>query len=308
MANLPVERVLRDRLERVAQAHDLLAAAAHGPAIRLYTAIAEAIAKPIPNAKGHFFLAQRGELLEFGTTDTGEMIERSAPSALDLGPWAVGRADGFAPFGYIRGAWCTVWLRADETLVGGAIITNLEEDPDESIRLAIQAIAAHAGAQLRMIAALEEAKRLSVTDPLTGAKTRQGFMDILQGACDARDNPYIIVFIDLDDFKQINDTQGHARGDEILIRTVETLKNTVRSDEIVARVGGDEFVVLVRADHADAKLISIRLSTALSDVGVKASVGAVPAVENAAASMRRADEAMYAAKATKKRNKQLQLV
>lgn len=302
------EKALRERLARLAHAPVLLADASTGSAPALHTAIASAIALPIVGARGAFFLAQRGSILEYGCDDRGELIERSMPSALDLVPWSTGGADGHAPFGYVRAPWCTIHVKAADVLVGGAILYDLPVVPDEGLRAEIEAIAAHAGALLRMRAALEESERLAVTDVLTGAKTRQAFMDALQRACDARDNPYVVVFLDFDGFKQINDTQGHEAGDKILQLGARTLMNTVRSDEMVARLGGDEFVALVRADHADSKLIALRLTAALEAVGIAASAGAARAIDDAATSLRLADESMYAAKAARKSRARLTVV
>lgn len=308
MDNRSLEKTLRDRLARLAHAHAQLADATRGSATSLHAAIASSIAQPIAGARGAFFLAQRGTILEYGCDDRGELIERSMPSALDLAPWSTGGADGFAPFGYVRAPWCTVHVTASDVLVGGAILYDLPIVPDASSRAEIEAIAAHAGALLRMRSALEESERLQVTDVLTGAKTRQAFMDALQRACDARDNPYVVVYLDFDGFKQINDTQGHEAGDKILQLGARTLMNTVRSDEMIARLGGDEFVALVRADQADSKLIALRLTSALDAVGIAASAGAAQAIDDAATSLRLADEAMYAVKAARKGRARLTVV
>lgn len=94
----------------------------------------------------------------------------------------------------------------------------------------------------------EEALRtLSLVDELTGLYNRRGFMTLAeQPLKQARrgHRELVLLFIDMDDFKEINDTFGHSAGDAALVRTAQILKHTFRDSDIVARVGGDEFVVL----------------------------------------------------------------
>jgi diguanylate cyclase (GGDEF)-like protein len=293
-----LERAYRDRLERLTGAHTILADAAAGPSKSLHRAVAAAFARLL-DSHAAFFLAQRGAIIEFGKDETGETIERSTPSALDLVPWATGAADGSAPFGYIESHWATIWLRVGEEIVGGVIVYGLDAPPDESQRAEFLAIAAHAGAALRMRAAVETAERMATTDALTGAKTRQAFMDALDGASGSR-IAYVVVYLDFDGFKQINDEQGHAAGDEILKRGARVLMQAVRSDEMVARLGGDEFTVLVRAEASETQGIAARLTTALAEAGIAASVGAVPVAEDAATSLALADASMYETKRRRK--------
>ena len=88
--------------------------------------------------------------------------------------------------------------------------------------------------------------RSSVTDPLTGLYNRRMFTDALHAAvaCATTDRPCLLLYLDLDRFKNVNDQFGHAAGDALLIEVGRRLKRTVRAGDIVARLGGDEFVVL----------------------------------------------------------------
>lgn len=89
---------------------------------------------------------------------------------------------------------------------------------------------------------------LAMTDPLTGLANRRAFEDALAGACarlGSEDGGLAVVFCDIDDFKLINDTQGHAYGDDLLLLLAQTLKAAVRKSDLVARLAGDEFVVLL---------------------------------------------------------------
>ncbi|MFM8331189.1 MAG: diguanylate cyclase domain-containing protein [Candidatus Methylumidiphilus sp.] len=85
-------------------------------------------------------------------------------------------------------------------------------------------------------------------DPLTGLRRRQAFerdlIKLLETAVDS-DNPHAMLLLDLDNFKDINDSYGHAAGDMVLIEVARRLKGCVRSNDIVARLGGDEFVIML---------------------------------------------------------------
>lgn len=93
-----------------------------------------------------------------------------------------------------------------------------------------------------------ELRSMSLTDELTGLYNRRGFSTLAgQHLKLARrtGQGFFVIFADLDELKQINDTYGHAEGDAILIATAEILRKTFRESDIVARYGGDEFLILV---------------------------------------------------------------
>ena len=152
-------------------------------------------------------------------------------------------------------------------------------------------------------------------DSLTGLPNRVLFQDRVQHAL-ARGRrattTVVVLFIDLDDFKGINDTLGYAAGDELLRATARRLQPLVRSSDTCARLGGDEFaIVLEDANSAEsARVVAERMLGALRstfalgthDVFVGASVGIAVASSNDSASelMRNADLAMYMAKTSGK--------
>jgi diguanylate cyclase (GGDEF)-like protein/PAS domain S-box-containing protein len=102
----------------------------------------------------------------------------------------------------------------------------------------------------------EEALRsLSLIDELTGLYNRRGFLTLAQQQLKLARRGHrdiLLLFVDMDDFKRINDAHGHAVGDDALRRTSHILKKTFRDSDIVARLGGDEFVVLAADSSRDA--------------------------------------------------------
>ncbi|WP_300006770.1 GGDEF domain-containing protein [Pseudonocardia sp.] len=162
-----------------------------------------------------------------------------------------------------------------------------------------------------------ELQQLAFHDSLTGLANRALFLDRLGHALDvaARDRrPVSVVFLDLDGFKTVNDSLGHAIGDALLIGVAERLRATLRSTDTLARLGGDEFAVLVEQGGPDgattvahALLDALRAPFALDgrSVVVTASVGVAgvgPGTARGAATalLHRADVAMYAVKAAGK--------
>jgi len=148
-------------------------------------------------------------------------------------------------------------------------------------------------------------------DPLTGLGNRALFRDQLEVALARRDSVgsrVAIMFLDMDSFKEINDTLGHSAGDELLVMVATRLRSELRGEDTVARLGGDEFAILV-ADSPDAPSLAARIGEALKQpftlgvhlVHVSASIGI--ATGDAAGRttaeqlLRNADLAMYQAKA-----------
>lgn len=148
---------------------------------------------------------------------------------------------------------------------------------------------------------------LAVHDTLTGLASRGLFLERLTDQLNAGD-PAALFFVDLDRFKQVNDTLGHAAGDRLLVVTAERIRSELRATDLAGRFGGDEFAVLMRGatDVQDATKVGERLVRSLSEpilidgrrVGVGASVGIAMSLtgEDPAELMRRADIAMYQAK------------
>ena len=154
--------------------------------------------------------------------------------------------------------------------------------------------------------------RQAFHDALTGLPNRALFTDRVSHALRRRGRQHrgvVVLFVDLDDFKAINDSLGHHAGDRVLQEVGERLRTTVRPGDTVARLGGDEFAFLLEdvGDPADADEVAERVAVSLAapmavggvEVALRASVGIALATEGdtAADLLRDADTAMYTAKA-----------
>jgi diguanylate cyclase (GGDEF)-like protein len=149
----------------------------------------------------------------------------------------------------------------------------------------------------------EELRSRATRCDLTGLVNRAGFMELVSGALDSTD-PLAIGLLDLDDFKGVNDTLGHDAGDALLVEVAARLRGAVGPRDVVGRLGGDEFAVLLRGDVGETatRLVQILGAPLLLDgqeLRVEASLGVVERSDRSSLGdlLRRADVAMYAAKA-----------
>ena len=165
------------------------------------------------------------------------------------------------------------------------------------------------GLNLRLEGARLQAEEEALTDPLTGLRNRRAADLILERLCGAG-APFGLLHIDLDYFKAVNDTLGHAAGDEVLARVGHVLRDQIRAEDCAARIGGDEFLLVLagRSEptvlQAIASRIIARLSQPMEYDGtaccISASIGIVRsldmAVPNPVQLLAAADRALYAAK------------
>ncbi len=214
-------------------------------------------------------------------------------------------------------------------LVGASVVAVLEffseqhRDPDD----ALLEVMAHVGTQLGRVAERRASTRRlrheAMHDPLTGLPNRGLFAERLERALSRSRCPgaslFAVLFLDLDRFKVINDSLGHAAGDQLLVEVAHRLAGCVRSrsvrspqmEDTIARLGGDEFTLLVEdvRDASDAIRVAERIRDRLAppfridgrEVYVTASMGVALSASGYAAAgelLRDADIAMYRAKAT----------
>jgi diguanylate cyclase (GGDEF)-like protein len=191
------------------------------------------------------------------------------------------------------------------------LLARLGLKPRDLSPAAVAAVSALAAERDELVERLEVAEALADRDTLTPTFNRRAFMRELHRTMSEVERyrtPAAVLFVDLDGFKAVNDSHGHAAGDAVLRQVGRLLADSVRESDVVGRLGGDEFgLILNRAtpDEAAAKaeLLSAALNhTAIIHAGiahhVRVSIGvhAIASVEDPEAALARADEAMYAEK------------
>lgn len=175
------------------------------------------------------------------------------------------------------------------------------------VNFATTATAAIRNAQLHA-----EVQKMAITDPLTGLYNRRGFYTMGDREFERTlrfNTPLSIILLDIDLFKQINDTYGHAVGDKVLQLVAEQTQRSVRKVDIVGRYGGDEFIlILPGTDHFGATAVAERLRKNISTISldientpitISVSMGIVdlsPKIDKLEDLIKRADEALYVAK------------
>jgi two-component system, sensor histidine kinase LadS len=121
--------------------------------------------------------------------------------------------------------------------------------------------------------ALSEAERRAKTDPLTGVLNRRSLLEQLEALCRnarASGHPVAVLFLDLDFFKSINDSYGHAAGDACLAAVIRPIQTELRQSDIIGRYGGEEFIVVLSgADVSAAEPIAERIRLRVSEVGIE---------------------------------------
>jgi len=158
----------------------------------------------------------------------------------------------------------------------------------------------------------EDMRRRAMHDPLTTLPNRAMFVEALEravGRAKRRRTRFSVLFVDLDRFKEVNDTLGHAAGDELLQTMADRLVQAVRQSDLVARMGGDEFVILIEEHRGpeEVMIVAQKVLTMLDrpvmiewkEVAISGSVGIASFPEDgesAEALLKNADTAMYQAK------------
>jgi len=201
------------------------------------------------------------------------------------------------PIEGLRGRWGLLWLPAADCPLGPA-------DSDF-----VQALANTLADAIARRAAEDDIRHQALHDPLTGLPNRVLLLDRLAHALARGSGDVVVVLLDIDNFKLVNDSLGHEAGDELLSQIAPRLVNAMRPGDTIARLGGDEFVVLIEglADPAGVSMIAERIISALElpfrlaagEHYAKASLGiaiAGPGDVAPASLIRDADAAMYEAK------------
>ena len=191
-----------------------------------------------------------------------------------------------------------VWAAAADLNAGAIVLAGL----------ALALVLARLLVTLHDANVLAESRRLSLTDEVTGAPNRRALLGEARAAVE-EPAPFALLMLDLDRFKELNDTLGHQAGDDALRLVARRLRRAVDGGGFVGRLGGDEFGLVVRGDRARAEQVARAVRDALTDplhldgisVAVSASIGIALHPEHGpdvSSLLRSADVAMYEAKRT----------
>ena len=193
------------------------------------------------------------------------------------------------------------------------LLPGTEAVPDRSCRIAVRALTDSEQVLGALVCVMDvtDLKAEAATDPLTGLHNRTSIFNSLRLAL-SRPEPVGVVYVDIDGFKSVNDSRGHAAGDRVLVEVADALREAVRDGDSVGRVGGDEFVAVCPHISSPEALLEVSRRLQLAAAGAMersghrahpsatgASVGlawAEPGQLSAEEMVRRADAAMYVGK------------
>jgi two-component system, cell cycle response regulator len=191
--------------------------------------------------------------------------------------------------------------RAAEALKRGAQDILVEPVNDAELLIRVQAAGRTKGLQEEIVAQAERLEALLFEDALTGLANRRYILTQLGGMVSGarrHNRPLTAAVIDVDHFKAINDNQGHAAGDRVLASVALALREHMRAEDQLGRLGGEEFLALLGDTGAEAAPAALeKLRTSVRETGVTVSIGwAAWQGESADMLLQRADDALYAAK------------
>ena len=226
--------------------------------------------------------------------------------------------EGYLAEHHLRDAMLTA-LWGEDRILGLLLVGNRAGDVatfNSDDRKLFETFASHAAVLLENDRVKEQLRHQAFHDALTGLPNRRLFAEQVGEAlarAAAEGTTPTVLFLDLDDFKTINDSLGHSAGDELLIEVAERVRRHVRPEDTAARLGGDEFGILVESARAgDEERVAERLVNALgapivlhgAEMSIHASIGIANARSGATTAddlLRNADVAMYSAKSNGKR-------
>jgi diguanylate cyclase (GGDEF)-like protein len=205
-------------------------------------------------------------------------------------------------------------LRAGGETIGTlcAVTRSAHRRFEQQTAEALEALGRRAGPAFGNASRYDEIRRLADLDSLTGLHNRRSFHELLaREVSRARryERGLALIMLDLDDFKRINDRIGHLAGDGVLAEVAERVRAVVRSTDLPARIGGDEFaVILPESSHEEAELLAGRIMRAVAGeeivhagtLLISAGVAELGADDTATSLFERADNKLYEVKGQRK--------
>lgn len=194
-------------------------------------------------------------------------------------------------------------------LVFSVVVTLLGSFLDVDFLFVVSVLVLSGATSAVMFSFLEKYKLKSSTDQLTGLFNREHVYTTLSSLVE-KEKPFYFLLLDLDRFKNVNDTLGHSIGDKLLIAAAKRLAACLRADDIIARLGGDEFGIVVSADSFDYVTLTKRITESLArpfnigphvlSLGVSVGVSKFPEHGSSVEQIvKNSDAAMYHAKRDK---------
>jgi diguanylate cyclase (GGDEF)-like protein len=218
-------------------------------------------------------------------------------------------------------SWVAVPLAARGVRIGVLVVGSSAEDTYTDAHLQIAAALAGQGMTAYDNACLfQQLNEVATTDSMTGLPNRRHFLDLakrafdgapsslLAGSSELDEEPLTAIMVDIDHFKQVNDTYGHLIGDEVIQEIGARLRSSLRGGELVGRYGGEEFAVVVAAAPEHSRQVAERLCRVVAASPVNTAVGPIPVTISVGTADRRntdrtlgalldrADQALYRAK------------
>lgn len=245
---------------------------------------------------------------------TQESVFRDVPTVQSMGVRAYAGIPLVAADGQVIGSFCAIdfkpkqWTERDIDILSDLARSTMREI---ELRRLVQELAstnARLVEQMEKVTALNQQLEVqTATDALTGLNNRRAFEHSLAqelALVDRRATPLSLLIVDVDHFKTINDTYGHAKGDTVLQAVAALLTQSARAIDVVARIGGEEFaVILPNTDAASARGVAERMRAAVENeawltkpLTISLGIATLLKHETAGSLFVRADKAMYAAK------------
>ena len=172
-------------------------------------------------------------------------------------------------------------LYLNKALIGFLVLSTPNSEVIQDMDLKLwEAFGATATAAIHNAQLHQKVQQLALTDPLTGLHNRRGFTVLASQQIKQAQRykaPLVVMMIDLDHFKQVNDQYGHQAGDQVLVEVTRRMRSTLRESDILGRYGGEEFVVLLPdTDHKEGKQIGKRLLETVRDRPIDTHQGQIP--------------------------------
>lgn len=259
----------------------------------------------------------RGQVLRWSESCCARMVNEGAPRYAEDAQ--LHEAYRSAPANQYRhiGAYLGQPLWADDGSLLG-VLCAVDPQPQPALtpeqQLLVETVSKTMGLLLNGRLKVERARQQEAllryraeTDELTGLANRHGWEKALAeegNALDAVGANAMVMMVDLDGLKQVNDTQGHAAGDQLILKAARVLQQQLRDVDVLARLGGDEFAGLARGFSSDVALrVAQRLEEGFAAAGVRASVGYAMRRDHGSlsAALEAADARMYEVKQARRR-------